>query len=219
METLNQKRDSWTAWIFFVSLLFVASTMLVGCGKDSKKGGGTVAVAPTNNNNGRITHPNCSNCSNYTDQLVTAANSSMDNSVDFAIALYSPSYSGSGHYSGAVDVSGYIEVFSTPITECPFYTGFYQLRVANPNGTYADNRSGTWNLTGLRFEGIHDNGAVVEFQIPYMEFQDAQTVIGADGYEYHATISTGELHVLSADGYQCGFPQYGTPRKIFFTLK
>lgn len=213
METLNQKRDSWTAWIFFVSVLFIAATMLTGCGDDKKKGGGTIAVAP--DNGGRIVHPNCGACSSYTDQLATAANASMDDAVDFAIALYSPAM-GAGKYQGPVDVAGYLEVFSTPITECPFQPGYYRLRVPAPNGIYADNQSGTWNLTGLRLEAIHDNGLIVELEIPYMEFYDAQTVLGVDGYEYANTLR-GEIYVLRADGYQCGWP--GVPRKIFFIQK
>ena len=211
METLNQKRDSWTAWILFVSLFFVAAMMLTGCGDKKKKG--TPASAP---GNGRIVHPNCTDCSSYTDQLLTAANASMDDGVDFAIALYSPDAGNSSRYSGPVDVSGYLEVFSSPITECPFPNGYYRLRVASPNGTYADNQSGTWNLVDLRLEAVHDDGTIVELQIPYMEFYDAQTVVGADGYEYANTLR-GEIYVLAADGYQCGWT--GIPRKIFFILK
>ncbi len=211
MKTLNQKRKSSQAvWILFVSLLFVAATIFSGCGDDKKKG--TTASPP----NGRIYHPNCGDCGSYTDQLLTAANASMDDAVDFAIALYSPYQNNSSRYSGPVDVSGYLEVFSTPVTECPFPVGYYRLRVVSPNGVYADNQSGTWNLTDLQLEAIHDNGTIVELQIPYMEFYDAQTVIGVDGYEYANTLR-GEIHVLRADGYQCGWSGY--PRKIFFVLK
>ncbi|MCB0406616.1 MAG: hypothetical protein KDD34_00350 [Bdellovibrionales bacterium] len=210
METLTFKKDSWTAWVFLVVTLISVSILFTGCGKDKKKGA-AVATAPDRNG-----HPACASCGSYTDELQTAANASMDDAVDFALALYSPVVNTNSAYSGPVDLGGYMEVLSTPITECPFTTGYWRLRVVQPNGTYASNLSSVWNLTNLSLEAVHDDGRVAQLYIPYMEFYDAQAVQGTDGYSYQNTFR-GEVYVSSVDGYACGWP--GTPRKIFFILK
>lgn len=145
---------------------------------------------------------------------MTAANASMDDQVDFAVALFAPGGSSTANYYGTVSVEGYMEVFGAKTLGCTLDAGFYELRVVSPNGSYAPDNQSVFNLTNLSIEAIHQNGKVAQLYVPYMEFKDAQAIIGADGYEYQNTL-WGEVHVTSVGGVNCGY--YGVPLKLFFT--